>query len=151
MQLADRWLGFGMIALGAVALTAVATRPCHVRRHHHHARVDLAAHGCSDFERLPTPPSPRPPPPPAPPPPPPAPASYDAVFEDAMPDLSTCLQAGATVQLLVTISPDGRVLYTSPRPDRPTPASDCLAHKLEQLQFPAGDHGVVLRVPFSAP
>jgi hypothetical protein len=146
MYLAERWLGFGTIALAvALAPLALLEGGHHHHHHHHHHHysppVDFGPHGCSDGPTHVIPPTVDPTPPPGDP--------YLSVFEHAAPMLAHCVQDQSTIQLLVTIAPDGHVAQVSPRPDEPTPASRCLAKVIRPLRFPPPGETVVVRVPFT--
>jgi len=149
MQLAERWLGFGTIAL-AFALAPIALMQMqrghhrHVRSHHH--AIDLDALGCTDAPHHVVPPVERP-----------NPVqtvdadTYASIFQHALPHLSRCMPRGGTVQLLISIGANGHVVDVSARPDAWTPESRCLAQGIRPLRFPPTEHSVVIRVPFSAP
>jgi hypothetical protein len=134
MQLAERWLGFGMIAVACVALAPplMSSSPP-IAKHEH---VALTSYRCSEPRQAPAP----------------APVEddpYTPVFERARPQLQHCFGPETRVELLITIEPDGRVAKVSHRPDPSTPATRCLTEVIERLQFPASSTAIAIRLPLT--
>jgi len=141
MQLADRWLGVGSIAL-LLAFGGIALRPHHCN---HHAKqvVDLQRINCSGMAAID-----------------PQPTidvghiTFDVPMVDPLAtlaalDVSDCLGQASRVDMLIEIAADGHVMHASHRPDRPTPASRCIAKQVRQLQFPASDSRISIRYAFT--
>ena len=138
MQFAERWLGFGMIAVACTALvpSLIATTPAPAKQ----APIELTSHRCSEPRQ-------------------PAPAPvvdedttdpYTPVFERARPQLQHCFGPETRVELLITIAPNGRVSKVSHRPDPSTPATRCLTKAIEQLQFPPTSSTIAIRLPLTS-
>jgi len=72
---------------------------------------------------------------------------YTPVFDRA--DVASCLGAEARIEMLVDIAADGHVTRVTHRPERPTPASRCIARAVRHLQFPAADSPVSIRYAFT--
>jgi hypothetical protein len=140
MQLADRWLGLGMIVAAGIALAPplLSSTPAPVAKQH----IDFTPYRCSE-PRMP---------------PPQAPAEqqestgdrYARVFEQAQPKLQHCFGAETRVELLITIDRDGHVATVSHRPDPSTPATRCLAKVIKTLDFPASETTIAIRLPLTS-
>ena len=72
---------------------------------------------------------------------------YTPVFQSA--ELEHCFGDQARIEMLVDIAADGHVTRVSHRPERPTPASRCIARAVRHLQFPAADSPVSIRYAFT--
>jgi len=72
---------------------------------------------------------------------------YTPVFERA--DLASCFGDQTRIEMLVDIAADGHVTRVTHRPERPTPASRCIARAVRHLQFPAADSPVSIRYAFT--
>jgi len=72
---------------------------------------------------------------------------YTPVFESA--DLEACFGDQTRIEMLVDISADGHVTRVTHRPERPTPASRCIARAVRHLQFPAADSPISIRYAFT--
>jgi hypothetical protein len=143
MQLAERWLGLGMIVAAGLALAPplLSSTPAPVAKQ----RVELTSYRCSE-PRVPAPQ---------------APAEehregdsagdpYARVFENAQPMLQHCFRHESRVELLITIAPDGHVAKVSHRPDPSTPATRCLTNVIAQLQFPRSETTIAIRLPLTS-
>ena len=145
MQLAERWLGFGSLVI-AFAATGFVARPDPVHQRIAPPRVDFHGTHCfgaaatdhaadkvdtvdriliANHEVDP----------------------YTPVFESA--DLAHCFGDETRIEMLVDIAADGHVSRVTHRPERPTPASRCIAHAVRHLQFPAGESPVSIRYAFT--
>ena len=142
MQFAERWIGFGSLVI-AFAATAFVARPeisshrmrtvipAHVDFDHTNCR-GAAAHAQTVDQILISGQDSDP---------------YTPVFERA--DLASCFGAEARIEMLVDIAADGHVTRVTHRPERPTPASRCIARAVRHLQFPAADSPISIRYAFT--
>lgn len=155
MQLAERWLAWGLIAACAcagLAATAPLLRPkhhshrlslerkrCRDNAHVHLSRVaggdtfqragqaglDGAATGESD--------------------------SYQRIFDSLRFKLQRCFGSENRVEVLITVAPDGHVAAVSHRPAPSTPASRCAEAEIRHQRFPASTQTLAIRVPLQPP
>jgi len=141
MQFAERWIGFGSFVI-AFAATSFVARP-ETPSHRTHARVPAidfdhtncsgtAAHADTVDQILISGREADP---------------YTPVFESA--DLEACFGDQTRIEMLVDISADGHVTRVTHRPERPTPASRCIARAVRHLQFPAADSPISIRYAFT--
>lgn len=142
MQFAERWIGFGSLVI-AFAATSFVARPetqAHRARTTIPARVEFGQTNCSGKAtheqtvdqilisgREADP--------------------YTPVFESA--DLEHCFGTEARIEMLVDIAADGHVTRVTHRPERPTPASRCIARAVRHLQFRAADSPISIRYAFT--
>ena len=152
MQLAaERWFGFGTIAVIAIAAAVPAMMPRHHHRHHrHHHDVDFTPRGCSDIVQPPRA-EPIVAPGASPTPATPDQDPYRHVFDQARPQFAHCFGDEQRVELLVQIGSDGHVIAVSHRPDPSTPASRCLSAIVSHLTFPRDDTSITIRIPLTRP
>ena len=142
MQFAERWIGFGSLVI-ACAATAFVARPeiaSHRTRTAIPAHVDFDHTNCSGVathaqtvdQILISGQDSDP---------------YTPVFERA--DLASCFGDQTRIEMLVDIAADGHVTRVTHRPERPTPASRCIARAVRHLQFPAADSPISIRYAFT--